>query len=76
VSTLVRIQTTDGRIISGINYTLDATSITGASPAQLAAVMQGGMDMGVYHIRTPNGWEYIPASQIASVLSAQTGAPT
>jgi len=75
MSTNVSIQTHDGRIISGINYTINATNIP-RNPVILAGAMQGGMAMGVYHIRTPAGWEYIPASQINAVLDVSPGAPT
>jgi hypothetical protein len=76
MSTLVTIQTTDGRIINGINYTLNpATLPINPNPAALTASMPGGLTMGTYHIKTPNGWEYIPASQIAAVLQVKAGVP-
>jgi hypothetical protein len=75
VSTQVTIQTTDGRILNGINYTVSPVT-TPANPAALAASMQGGMAYGVYHLHAANGWVYIPASQIAAVLSIRPGALT
>jgi hypothetical protein len=73
MSTIVTIQTTDGRTIHGISYTVNATIPT--NPTALAAGMPGGPQQGVYHIQTARGWEYIPAGQIVSV-SVKTGAPT
>lgn len=75
MSTLVTLRTVDGRIIHGINYTLGATTIPSSVPA-LTAAMPGGPTMGAYHIHTPYGWEYIPASQIGTVLQVNGGAPT
>jgi hypothetical protein len=75
MSTSVTIQTTDGRIIHGINYTVDSARLP-TNVTALAAGMQGGMNMGVYHIRTANGWQYIPASQIQAVLRVKPGVPT
>lgn len=74
MSSLIVLQTTDGRIVHGINYTVNTTTLPNM-PA-LAAAMPGGMAYGVYHIQTPSGWQYIPASQIQAVLGAKAGAPT
>ena len=74
MSTLVWLQTRDGRTVQGINYSVNAATLP-SDPATLAAGMQGGMTAGVYHLRGPNGWLYIPASQIIG-LTAIGGAPT
>lgn len=71
---LITLKTTDGRIIQGINYTVNTTTLPNM-PA-LAAAMPGGMNYGVYHVHTSSGWQYIPASQIAAIVSAKAGAPT
>jgi hypothetical protein len=75
MSSLITLQTTDGRIIHGINYTINTNALPKSIPA-LAAGMPGGMAYGVYHVQTPSGWQYIPANQIAAVLQAKAGAPT
>jgi hypothetical protein len=75
MSTQITLQTTDGRIIKGINFSVDSTTLPKNVNA-LAASMQGGMTYGVYHVYTPSGWQYIPASQIAKVISVSQGAPT
>jgi hypothetical protein len=74
MSTLVTLRTKDGRIINGINYTLAAANIP-TNIVTLAAAMQGGMQQGMYHIKTAAGWEYIPASQIDAVLQVKPGVP-
>lgn len=74
MSTTVWLQTTDGRLVQGINYSVDAATLP-TDPATMAAGMQGGMTAGVYHLRTPLGWVYVPASQINAV-QASAGAPT
>jgi allophanate hydrolase subunit 1 len=75
MSSLITLQITDGRIIHGINYTVNTTTLPTSIP-RLAAAMPGGAAYGVYHIHTPSGWQYIPASQIAAVLQTKSGAPT
>jgi hypothetical protein len=75
MSSSITLQTTDGRIIHGINYGVNTTTLP-SDPAALAAGMPGGMAYGVYHIHTPSGWQYIPASQIAAVLQVSAGKPT
>jgi hypothetical protein len=66
MSTLVTLRTTDGRIIQGISFSVTAANLP-SSVTALAAGMPGGLNQGVYHIRTSHGWEYIPANQIVSV---------
>lgn len=72
---MITLRTTDGRIIHGINYSVVTTSLP-KNPTALAALMQGGMNYGIYHIHTASGWLHIPASQISAVLGASAGAPT
>lgn len=73
MSVQVTITTTDGRVLQGINYSINNTIPT--DPVLLAATMQGGMSYGVYHLHTAQGWVYIPASQITGV-QVQSGAVT
>jgi hypothetical protein len=75
MSSLITLQTTDGRIIHGINYTVNTTGLP-TDPSRLAAGMPGQMPYGVYHVQTSRGWEYIPANQIAAILQVKAGAPT
>jgi hypothetical protein len=75
MSSLITLRTTDGRVIHGINYTVNTTGLP-TDPVRLAAGMPGGLAYGVYHVQTPSGWQYIPASQIAAVLQTKAGAPT
>lgn len=75
MSTNVSLRTSDGRIINGMNFTVDATHVT-TDMNKLVAGMQGGPSMGVYHILTANGWEYIPAGNIDSVLSVKPNQAT
>jgi hypothetical protein len=75
MSTSVTLQTKDGRIVQGINYTVNATTLP-SDPAALGAAMQGGVAYGMYRIHGPLGWEYIPASEIQSVLHISAGAQT
>jgi len=75
MTTAVTLMTTDGRIVTGINYTVN-TSTLPSDPVTLAARMNGGMAYGVYHIHDELGWRYIPASQIAAVLHVAAGAQT
>jgi len=73
VATHVTLQTTDGRIVDGISYS--AAGISTNLPA-MVALMPGQMAMGIFHVRGPRGWEYIPASQVSSILRASMGAQT
>jgi hypothetical protein len=75
MSSLITLRTTDGRVIQGINYTVNTTTLP-SDPTRLAAGMPGGMAYGVYHVHTASGWQYIPASQILAVVGAKAGAPT
>lgn len=75
MSTSVILQTKDGRIFQGINYTVNSSNLP-TDPTALASNMQGGMAYGVYHIQGPMGWQYIPASQLAAVLHVSAGAQT
>jgi hypothetical protein len=76
MSTSVTIVTTDGRVVQGINYSLNASSIPTSDVSALTAAMPGGYSMGVYRILTANGWEYVPASQIGAISRFKAGAPT
>jgi hypothetical protein len=75
MSTGVTIQTTNGAVVHGINYSISTANLP-ASVAALAASMPGGMTYGVYHMRGPRGWVDIPANQISSVLALKPGAST
>ena len=75
MSTAVTLLTKDGRIVHGINYTVSSSSLP-SGPAALAAQMPGGMAYGVYHIHDELGWRYIPATNIAAVISVSAGAQT
>lgn len=75
MSTMVTVRTTDGRTVHGINYTLNATNLP-SNVSRLTAAMPGGLTMGVYHLLTPSGWVYIPAADIAAIVSIRAGAPT
>jgi hypothetical protein len=75
MATQVWLQTKDGKVIRGINYSVNASTLP-SSPAALAASMPGGMNYGMYHLRSSNGWVYIPASQITGVINVVSGAPT
>jgi hypothetical protein len=75
MSTQVTLVTVDGRVIQGINYSVNPTTVP-ANVDALVAAMPGGMTMGQYHIHTARGWEYVPAAQIAAVTQVQTGAFT
>lgn len=65
MSTSVTIQTKDGRIVQGINYTVNS-SVLPNDPTALAASMQGGYNYGIYHIHGPLGWLYVQASEVAN----------
>jgi hypothetical protein len=75
MSSQITIQTVDGRVIHGINFSINTTSLP-TDPTKLAASMQGGMPYGVYHIYTASGWQYIPANQIVAIRNLKSGAPT
>jgi len=75
MSSQITLKTTDGRIVHGINYTVNLATLP-TNISALAAAMPGGVAYGVYHIYTASGWQYIPASQIAAVLEASPGANT
>jgi hypothetical protein len=75
MSSQITIQTADGRIVHGINFSVNTASLP-TDPVALAASMQGGMAYGVYHVYTASGWQYIPASQIVAIRNLKSGAPT
>lgn len=75
MSSQISIKTKDGRIINGISYSINPHDLTTNVPS-MSATIPGGMEYGVYHIYTSSGWQYIPASQIATVLRADPGAQT